>query len=458
MTTGRTFDLGLGLLAVSWLLACAGLPVKDALRPDTDARRALQRESLGFVFSAGAPLPPEPTAEERSRAAEALAAASPEEVELLQEMYGEDLDLIAYAVRDSDGDGIHDFRVSDYYGKFMEGDIDIDGDGVRNVLDAAPYDTAVGGRDENGNGVPDTVDWALGDKGADAVRRQRELFARHGILLVDRSAAFTDELSRSVHDVVTRVLHAVPRDQLQAVRVVAAEELCLLAPELDDDTQAMMISQTQTLVIYRVGIDHPPFVQLGLVAHEMAHGYQFSLDFEGVDAENRRIDSQAPVFLERMRPFGWSYTPLTEDEASILFELFTPHYYGAEPTYTWREQSPERWAEWLAQLYDAVGEDYLADGAAVDLGIVGDYSLESPWEWQSDNLIAFLFGEIEAGLEGRPALVAAMREATREAWPAFRYPNLAPNVRRHFDRLLRLRDNDLAYFADTYVAPLAGVP
>ena len=462
---------------VGWvLLSCTSLGGRGGVSLDAETTHRLQRESLGFLVYSGSPPPPEPTAEELAAVNQVVASAKPEEAEFLREYYGEELDLLVYATRDSDGDGIHDFRVSDYYGRFLEGDVDLDGDGVRNVLDTAPYDPAEGGRDADGdgvpdpgsfpdansNGIPDTVDWALGDKRPEAAQRQRELFLQHGILLVDRSAAFTDELARSVHDVITRILSPISRDRLPALRVVAAEETCLLAPELDDGTQAMMISQTQTLVVYRTGIDLPPFVQLGLLAHELAHGYQFSLDFEGVDRENRRIYFPAPTFLERVRPFGWSYQAISPAEVPDPFVLFTPHYLGLEPTYAYRDETPESWAEWLDALYAEVGDEYLADERVTELGIVGDYSLENPWEWHSDTLIAYLFVEIEQLLEQgagqNSAGVERMRLAAIDAWPSFRYANLAPEVHAHFRKVLPLRSEDLAYFAETYVEPLAATP
>jgi hypothetical protein len=221
----------------------------------------------------------------------------------------------------------------------------------------------------------------------------------------------------------------------------------------------MMISQTQTLAIYRSGIDLPPFVQLGLLVHELAHGYQFSLDFqsEPPEVESRRVYFPAPVFLERVGRFGWRGAPLSPDEIPEPFALFTPHYLGAEPAYTYRSETPEWWAEWLASLYDEIGDGYLEDPRVKERGILGDYSLENPWEWHSDTLIAYLFMEIESQLERTAGAVQleAVRRAAREAWPSFRYRNLAPEVHGYFRQVLPLRDEDLGYFVDAYVVPLA---
>ena len=45
----------------------------------------------------------------------------------LDELYGKRDDLKALALRDSDGDALPDYRISDYFGKFMEGDREAEG-------------------------------------------------------------------------------------------------------------------------------------------------------------------------------------------------------------------------------------------------------------------------------------------------------------------------------------------
>ena len=99
----------------------------------------LQRDSLRHVYYSNGPMPPVPDADELARVEGAVEDANSWERAALQEFYPGDVELWAYAVRDSDGDGVHDFRVSDYYGRFLEGDTDVDGDGIDNVLDATPF-------------------------------------------------------------------------------------------------------------------------------------------------------------------------------------------------------------------------------------------------------------------------------------------------------------------------------
>lgn len=423
---------------------------------------AEQRGSLSFLYFAGNPLPPDPTEAELAALADRLAAADPEEAALLRACYGDEQDLLVYATRDSDGDGIHDYRVSDYYGKLLEGDVDVDGDGTDNVLDAEPYDAARGGEDANRNRVPDHIDWSLSGRSKESARRQRELAERYGFLLVDRSAEFDDSLARSTHDVLSRVYRSPLASGvgLPALRVIAAEETCLLDEELDDGTNGVFVPQTRSLTIYRIGLDAPPFVQLGLLTHELGHAYQFSLDFDSQDpgAENVRVYYPAPAFHAAVQGFGWSVELPTADDALEPTALYSNHYLGVEPSYRYQGWGPEEWAEWLQEVYAEKGGDYLADPRVAERGIMGDYSTENPWEWYSDGLIAYLFTEMEAAIGRDPDLAAErdllverMRAWSREAWPAFRYRNLSEPVREHLRARFPIAPADLDYLVGTYV-------
>ncbi len=115
------------LAAIALLAAaCGEVPtraVEDAARAEPGQS---QRRSLETIFYRGNPLPPMPAAAEMAAAAREVAAAAPWERELLRSMYPADPESWALALRDTDGDGVRDFRVSDYYGRWLEGDTDID--------------------------------------------------------------------------------------------------------------------------------------------------------------------------------------------------------------------------------------------------------------------------------------------------------------------------------------------
>ena len=441
-------------------------------------QRAAQLASLRAVYYRDTPAPPSPTQTELDALDRALARAPAAERSALTAYYRDERDLLVFAIRDSDGDGVRDYRVSDYYGKFLEGDVDVDGDGVRNVYDAAPYDAAVGGRDRTGdgapdedlvdanrNGLPDHLDWRVLGKPAHQAARQEALFHDHGIILVERSARFTDRLTRSVHDAVTRVFRGPLQRQprLPTLRTIATEDTCLLTPAVDDDTNAMAVAQTQSLIIYRVGIDYPPLIQLGLVVHELGHNYQFSLDYDAQNsaAENDRVYFPAPGFHALVAPFGWQTQALGFDPKTDTYQVFTPQYYELTPSYTWHGDTPETWADWLEQKYLSAGDGYLDDAEIRAYHIVGDYSLTNPWEWYSDNLIAYTFLEIERRIgedfagDVSTAALAAMHRATGEAWPGYAYRNFdRQRLGPHFRRRFPLREADLRYLGSAYVLPL----
>ncbi len=369
----------LGLVAMS--SACASFHT-EVVAPEltSGVQREEQLSSLRYLYYRNTTAPPPPTETELAGIEGVLESAPDGERGYLEEYYKNARDLLVFATRDSDGDGVHDYRVSDYYGKFLEGDIDVDGDGVRNVYDSSPYDPAVGGadtdadgvhdepgsfQDANDNGIPDHLDWRLHGKGPEAASQQEALFRDHEIILVERSAEFTEDLARSVYDAVTRLFRGpfTTRAVLPTLRTIATKETCLLTPEVDDGTNAMVIVQTQSLVIYRIGIDYPPFVQLGLVAHELGHNYQFSLDFDQYDlaAENEHVYHPAPRFHALVEPFGWEAQPVVFDPAADRYQSFTPQYYEVTPFYTWLSDTTEEWAVWLERKYRREGDDYLED-------------------------------------------------------------------------------------------------
>jgi hypothetical protein len=449
---------------------------------DAAEQRRAQLASLAAIYYRDTPLPPPPTAAELALLAAILAAAPDEEQNALEALYRSENDLLVYATRDSDRDGVRDYRISDYYGKFLEGDIDVDGDGVRNVLDVSPYDAKVGGRDRNGdgipdegfadsnqNGVPDHLDWRSDGKPAEQAARQEALLRDHRIILVERSTPFTETLSRAVYDALTRVFHHAlsERRPLPTLRTIAAEESCLLTPAVDDGTQAMAVAQTQSLIIYRVGIEQPPLVQLGLVVHELGHSYQFSLDFDEANlaGENGRVYFPAPEFHSLVEPFGWDAQPLPFDPDSDAYQIFTPQYYELTPTYTWLGDTPETWAVWLKQQYLSNGESYLDAPAARAYHIVGEYSLTNPWEWYSDNLLAYTLLAIEQRFVDCLAVAEltdareTMQATIATAWPGFQYRNFdALALEPHFGQRFPLRREDSDFLVTRYVLPLVQTP
>ena len=437
------------------------------------------REALRVVLPRGAEL---------ERFHEMREGVESEALDLLDELYGTRDDLKALAVRDRDGDGIPDYRVSDYLRKLAEGDLDVDGDGVRNVYDAHPYDAARGGHDgdgdgipdsgfadRNANGLPDHLDWAFLGRDPALARIQLDLFRDHEVILVERDAEFDLALARAVDDTVRRVFRA-PFERsavLPTLRTVAVEKTALLnaflAEVAEDDTSAQVFSQTQSLTVYDPGrAVRDDLGRLGLLVHEMGHSYHMSLDWDAArpDLENGRMDFPARNFVETVARFGWT----TDEYYDGQFEGLRPMprflYAGmSEPAFLLDGRTPEEWEGWLNAIYEELGEpeDYLEHPSFAREGVVGDYSLSTPYEWYGDNLLAYVVSVLEAAaLEGLPpdaeAGAAEVREritaSLRAIWPAFNHRNIGPGAFAYFETTFPIRDDDRRFLAERYISPI----
>jgi hypothetical protein len=449
----------LGAVALGALFGCASQSERS-----TVTLADLQWETLGDVYYRDNPFPAVPDAAEIREAQARLEAASDHERELLLSLYPDDASLQALAIRDRDNDGVQDYRISDYYGRFLEGDIDADGDGVANVLDSQPYEAQAG--NAPGQGLPSHVAWRYPDKPRDMVQIQEQLFRDHGILLVERSAEFTPELAQTVFDVVTRVYDGVFGDdrRIPTLSVVATEQSSLLFADAEEGAGdfAQVFPATQTMEIYGLGIDSPPIIQLGFVAHEIAHSIQFAMDYddgrrEAIVRENR-FDPQR--FHELAGDYGWSVVPVEADPENV-YRSFRPQYISIEPwTYLYLDTSPQEWQDSLAMLSDELGpSDYLADPRVSEYHIVGDYSLTNPWEWFSDHVIAYVYLQMLGSLEGGCSAAGIQGLADElqgnvvfEWWPAFRFENArGAAIQQYLSQAYPITSDDMKYLAATYL-------
>jgi hypothetical protein len=448
------------ILLIGSCLAGCSKPEKQA--PLADFADA-QRESLNYVFYRDNPPPEPPTKEELEAARNRITAADEFERQVLTELYPDDPELWALAIRDSDGDGVFDFRISDYYGRFMEGDTDLDGDGTDNVLDSDPY---IPGTPGVSGPIPAHVDWAKQGKTAAMVRIQRELFVNNQVLLVERSAEFSLRLAQSVNDTIQRVYREIFADggTLRTLRIIATERASLLNA---DDEQgaadyAQVLPASQTIEIYQRGINAAPAIQLGFLTHEIGHSIQFAMDYDQQrQAEiTQRNYFPAHNFYDSIEVFGWTLEHYEQDP-DAEFELFRPQYISQEPyEYRYLEETPENWALWLAEIYDEVGpKDYLSDQRLVERHIVGDYSLSGPWEWHSDHLIAYIYltmlDAVEPMCSGgtwRELANRFQKETIEKEWPYFRFENArgAP-IQKHLANEYPLDSGDIAYLSGAYL-------
>ncbi len=413
-------------------------------------------------------------------------------LDYLDELFGEREDLKALAVRDIDGNGVPDYRISDYYGKFMEGDVDVDGDGIRNVFDSDPYDPHRGGKDgdgggipdlagsftdDNANGLPDHLDWALQKEDPEFGEIQRRLLLDHKIVLVERNAVYDLSLVKAVEDAIGKVFRAYfdREPVMPTLRTIATEKTALLGKLLskvaEDNTSAQVFSQTQSLTIYDDGRNVPYKIGLlGLLVHEIGHSYHMSLDFKAddLDAENGMLEFPAPAFTKSIAPFGWVTTDYYNGEFSGALPVMPLFAYTgiSEPLFDFNGRTPEQWSEWLTVMYDDLDQpsDYLEKEPFRRRHIVGDYSLTSPYEWYGDNLLAYVLVVLEREVldslarEGREAESESIKRrissAMRQIWPGFYHGNIAPDVFEYFERLFPILPEDRRFLAARYMFPL----
>lgn len=441
-----------------------------------------QRRSLTYLFYRDNAAPPKPSARELRRLEHNMAAAPRVEVDELRGLYGEDTELLAYASRDSDRDGVLDYRISHYCGKFFEGDIDLDGDGIRNVYDAAPYDRRVGGTDTNRDGmpdkpgsfadadgdqIPDHLDWstlAPAQLDEQYAEMQAALHRDFGVMLVERSSSFTPELVLAIDD----ALRLVFRKPLPTLRTVAVEDQLLLSRDLGDN--GLMVAQTQTLTVYTKSIESAdPLVVLGLLVHEVDHAWQLAQDFVATDlrAENNRIHYPPGKFTASLERFGW--TP--EDDnlgEGYHHHLYWPHFYATSPRYLYRGSAPNEWAAWFQDVERESGRDFLRNSPAVTWGMVGPYSLTSPWEWHADQLMASVYNRIDRGIgqhrnhvyrDIASLLRVRMLQSVRGQWYRYDYRNAAgTSIDRALAEQFELTPVEVEMLIDRYVVPLADLP
>ena len=429
----------------------------------------LQRDTLGHIYYHANPFPAQPGAAEIQAANVRLQSANEWERRLLTELFPGDESLQALAMRDLDGDGIQDYRISDYYGRFLEGDIDVDGDGVSNVLDRQPYDASVAG--EERAELPSHISWRAQGKPDEMALLQEKLFREYGIVLVERSAQYTPELARSVFDAVTRVYSQVfaADSRLPTLQVIATERSSLLYADADEGAGdfAQVFAATRTMEIYQLGIESPPIIQLGFLAHEIAHMVQSAMDYDEAKQDaivrDNRFDPER--FHALVAEYGWTVVPYDVDPESV-YRLFRPQYISIEPwSYLYLDEPPEEWQAWLTAIAEEVGAPaYLADSRVTAYNIPGDYSMTSPWEWHGDHVIAYVYLSMLRSLadDCDPASLDGLArhvqdEIVAEWWPAFRFENArGAAIQDHLAATLPIRADDLDYLARTYL--LSGLP
>ena len=379
------------------------------------------------------------------------------EREMFQSIFSNNKELWVYASRDTDGDNIRDYRIDEYHGRFMEGDTDIDDDGIRNTVDINPYDAALGANDaKNNNGVPDHIDWSLQDKSDNMAQIQQELYNKYEIILVERSTEFTEPLVQVIYDIVTRAFRPQFENgaTLPALTTVAAIKWTSLDLATDDRSRAQVLAHSGTLEMFQYGIDLDPFLLLGLLGHELSHSIQFSMDYSESDHQDLlRNIYRGENFYKMMAQFDWSFDkhPIEEKE---VYSQITPQYQELRPykIIRFKGKTFEQWKKFL-------NKKSLDHKDVRKNNIVGKYSLSSPYEWHADYMIAYLFVGMEdyaekhfCSKEQFKNLKALTKRDNVKAWK-FNHQNSRSNTKalEYFHRTYPIDEQDWGYLTREYL-------
>ena len=415
----------------------------------------------------GAPFPPEVTNREYAGVENLLKnSANDQEIQLLKKIYNNDLELIALARRDSDADGIFDYRIDDSsLGDFYEGDIDIDGDGVRNVQDLDPFDSGVGTIDRNRNSIGDHIDWRLTrsqePEGGRLADIQEQLFKTYNILLVERSAKFPLEQAIIVSDALRIGLGR--SGPFHSLRVIATDA----HPGVIDDggaTNAMIMAPSQWMLIFESSFKMNPFIQLALLVHELTHNAQYDLDWDTDRLENNYRQSyfSKKNFNRLIADFRWK--PRSIDVYGWKQRRLFASLEENHRQYLFRNKTTQWWQKWLDTIWHREGETYLQSPKVKSKHIVGEYSLVNPLEWHADQFTATILMAVLSHakktlskVNRKDVLEDWFDSIQRKAWPGFRAQNILESGSYvAILKQLELTSGRLDYLAETYT-PLEAV-
>jgi len=372
----------------------------------------LKWEFISNIFYTNSPAPKEVTQEEIDKAISLVEKTRAHEKKVFIEYLTfddktPDYKLWALAIRDTDNDGIRDYVVDEYSGKFREGDFDIDGDGIYNVFDSSPYNNLVGGtdtnndgspdffyEDENFNSIPDHLDWSNQNKSAQMKKMQRALYENYKVILVERGFNFNESVATGVYDLVRTLFKSLfIKGQVNpSLRVVAVEENVYFKKQSDvfGATLGMYMGFNPTFLVFSETALLNKTYMLGVLAHELSHSYQYLVDYsvDNIDQYLKFKNYDITNFLSLSKALGFNSNK-EDSHFSEYFEILSPTY--KEPTRFRYSLDGKSMNEWRTVL----NMNGMSSEKIKKQHIVSPYSLSGPWEWLSDQTTAYLFNEMD---------------------------------------------------------------
>lgn len=420
-------------------------------------------------------------------------------------------DLICYfAVLDRDNDQIPDYTVSDH-GRFVQNDIDVDNDGVRNVRDVNPVDAHSGQPHVCGQGgFPEHLRLSTcGNESDEACKLQEALYKEFDVVVVNREFVNPARILASlrvIYDVMnlifkqgminleytqddcpgkptlpsfkTVAFENCPHDTL---RVGDEDQVCL---EDASTTGAEAIAQNGTFVVVPVGADYASLVRLGTYVHELGHLFSFAFDYDKEKYENlvKRNYWQSSNFREVLKPMGWSIDlKINSDRPSNVYERqnvlnVEDHVLFDESSYKWNgfEVSELRsriecgvdtrqgCSEEEKEKFNEDNPGYLAyadEFRKQNDALFTWYGAADPWEWYAEAVMAYVYRILSEHIATRSDTVVVentkvlLRARVLENYSGneFYFENMSDSLFKKFEQIFPMTESQLDELVCRYI-------
>jgi len=368
----------------------------------------LQFGSLKTLYYPGTPMPTEPNLDELENVRDFLSGDPTEETDFLVKTYGPNHPMIALALRDTDGDGQTDYRIDDattdleegYGGRFFENDLDVDNDGVPNIYDPNPYTD--GDELPASHSLPEHLDWINKNETNQRAETQHHIFQDFGVVLIDRSRAFDRRYSQIVDTALRWVFaDAFEKGQMDGLQAIVMDDDNAIE---GGDSYGMYESVNQTLYLFDNKLkDLSPLGILLVVIHELGHAYQASMNLPFSHQElASNIFSERP-FRSFMERFEWTSVEKAADDEDYkkLFKNVATLYSSTNTfDFLYRGKLATDWQKEISSLKGNALIQFLKANK-----LVNKYSLQDAYEWFSENMVAYVIGNlndrISVRFEGR---------------------------------------------------------
>ena len=388
-----------GLLLAALAVIGMSMPC-HAENPCKGITQTRQLDSLRTVYYRGGELPADP-----SDAELATLRASKEKPDLeqqaamLESAFPKNERLQAIAIRDRDGDGIKDYRIT-RCGEFRENDPDVDCDGVADVLDASPYgyvetpglscgsepDWSKITNDGNGNGLPDQIDWRLLDASGSGKKRpaavQEALYRDYKIVLVDRRKRMSAAMATDLDHVIRDIYHGQIMPGFPSLRVITTD----LSVCGEGDYYGWASPETSTVFFMPETTKLSPIMRLEILVHEHRHTIQYAMDFSPDDVRGFRTQNryESDAFLTYAQSLGW--TVLEAGASKPPYPLAVWQCAGDDDRLELAYQGKP------AKYWEAWEQFKPAERKANHM--VNSYAFSDAWEWDAEYSAAYTLNEL----------------------------------------------------------------